>query len=299
MPYDPKNCVVGASCPKGSSLVYPGKWEIPMYNLLTTTGLVWVSMDPDTPSVTSIDQALANIKYSFQQHYASKLPFGLYQHMAQYIAYTPDIEARKIKMMTDFMSWAMSTYPDVWFVTNQQLINWIQTPVPSSKMQDFLPCVMPATDASNPEICDGIDNTGSGVGDTPLLSFCTFPLSVGGSFNSCFGCPSIQPNYTLPLPPRSGTTASAPDQGCPGLQSWAPDKALCLTLNRLPSLLPNGNQLGVGNTVKDVNQGVYSTPDSSIGENDSSKVNGKSSSNAMLVQLSMICGMIGILLILV
>lgn len=84
-PYQPQPCV---NCPPGSSMKYAKMWEIPMYNLLTNDSKLWTSMDPIiTPQLNDYDQALNNLKHTFTIHYKSKLPFGLYQHLAQLVAW--------------------------------------------------------------------------------------------------------------------------------------------------------------------------------------------------------------------
>lgn len=113
MPFDPQPCT---GCPPGPQFTYPGKWLVPMYNLVDPSNVLYASMDPPiTPQLgpSSYDTALANLKYSFQQHYAKKLPFGFYQHSAQYIVQTPDNNALRAKLMKDFISWTLTTYKDV------------------------------------------------------------------------------------------------------------------------------------------------------------------------------------------
>ncbi|KAI8808379.1 hypothetical protein BJ742DRAFT_279066 [Cladochytrium replicatum] len=234
MPYEPVGCV---SCGAGSSLVFPGLWEIPMYNLMTNTSTLWSTMDPvidNTASQQSYDQALNYLKFSFDLHYKKKLPFGLYQHIAQLIAWGAEVQLKKTDMLKAFVAYTQ-TFPDVWYLTNQQLLQWMQSPVPASKMVSFLPCVLPPVDPSNPEICDGIDNNRDGAADTGLLNTCG-----GGStpwlstFQTCYDCPSVMPNISSVPFMYTGARArvSVPDNGCPGTQSWDPVGGKCVELKR-------------------------------------------------------------------
>ncbi len=55
-----------------------------MYSLVDEKGLVWTTMDPLYG--TAEDVVLHYLKLNFDLHYRKKLPFGLYQHLSQYIA---------------------------------------------------------------------------------------------------------------------------------------------------------------------------------------------------------------------
>ncbi|KAI8822156.1 uncharacterized protein EV422DRAFT_525897 [Fimicolochytrium jonesii] len=234
--YYPQPCL---NCTSGPSMRYPGLWEIPMYNLITnsTPPALWTSMDPIiSPQLNDYDIAMANLKASFDLHYKTKLPFGLYQHLAQLVAWGPDVQVKKIQWLKDFVQWAQTNYKDVWFVTNQQLIKWIQAPVPASKMLEFLPCVGLATDKSNKEVCDGIDNNGDGTVDEGLMENCQITDQYG--FMSCFGCPTIIPNITQPVPPFKTAARKLPvDAGCDN-GVWDPVGGACVNLVRATVKLP-------------------------------------------------------------
>lgn len=243
MPYDAQPCSTCA----GASMVYPGLWEIPMYYMVgADSKTVWTSMDPPAPYQTSYTDSLNLLKLNFKLHYAKKLPFGLYTHLSTFVASGP-IDPAHIAMFSDFYKWILLNYPDVWFVTNQQLIEWIKTPVSIDKMNSMFPCVLPAVDPKNSEICDGIDNDGDGVIDNGLVESC-YQASTQSSFNSCFGCPSVFPTANNPAPPvnssSGGMRVTIPDTGCPGLGSWDPVKGVCAQLIRLsvPSFNSNSTK---------------------------------------------------------
>ena len=231
-----------------------------MYVMLKPDGAIYTTMDPDIrPALgqETYDLALASLKYSFQIHYERKLPFGLYQHAAQlpggaYLTQYPDAEVKKMQVLTDFVKWIIDTYPDAWFVTNQQLLDWMKSPVPVEKMGAFLPCYLPATDKSNPEVCDGIDNDGDGTIDNGLLETCQFPSN---SLKTCFGCPASIPSPGTPVPARSSNRALVPANGCPVPQTWDTASGKCVDLKRplvkIADIPPNT----VNPVVIDVNKG--------------------------------------------
>jgi hypothetical protein len=61
-------------------------------------------------------------------------------------------------------------YNDVYWISNQKLIAWMKnaTDIDGALRSPELDCLMPATDPSNKEICDGIDNNGDGTIDEGL-----------------------------------------------------------------------------------------------------------------------------------
>jgi hypothetical protein len=114
-----------------------------MYNKLDENDVLYATMDPILNAPADYVEALANFKHSFLLHRRTKLPFSLYQHSSTYIANTPENNVLRAKLLKDFIEWTMAEFTDVWYVTNQQLIEWIQNPVPLNQMQDAIPCGNP------------------------------------------------------------------------------------------------------------------------------------------------------------
>ena len=56
------------------------------------------------------------------------------------IAYGALDQDAKTKLLIAFVKWTLDNFPNVIYVTNQQLIKWIQTPVPMSKISTFFTC---------------------------------------------------------------------------------------------------------------------------------------------------------------
>ncbi|KAJ3265116.1 hypothetical protein HDU76_012088, partial [Blyttiomyces sp. JEL0837] len=171
-----------------------------------------------------------------------------------FIAWPAPVNAKKTQLITEFIKWTQ-TFPDVWYVTNTQLIQWILNPVPAANMASFLPCNAPKVDASQPEICDGLDNKGTGQPDSGLVLTCGFPDS---SFQSCFGCPDTVPIPASPLgsKPLSGNRLPIPVDGCLSNSIWDPVGGKCVDGMKMgvaaPKIISNLNNgsLAIGTNVK-------------------------------------------------
>lgn len=169
----------GRSCPGNLA----GLWEIPMYVLKNPDGSLNAVMDPNlvqptTESVQSVNHIYNLYKTNFFNHYNSnsRLPFGIYLHAAVSVSLSNHMEA--LIKFRDFTA----EYEDVYWINNQQLLNWIQAPtdITGALTSAALDCLMPATDPSNQEICDGIDNTGNGKIDEGLQTECYYPNIQSG-----------------------------------------------------------------------------------------------------------------------
>jgi hypothetical protein len=203
-----------------------------MYQLLNpTTNQVWVTMDPDMDGIrNNYDEALEFLKYNFRLHYEKRLPFGLYQHAAQYIAWTPEMNVRRTEIMNEFIRWTLTEFPqgDVWYVTNTQLLEWMLQPVPKSQVgTQLLSCLVPDPKPEMTEICDGIDNDGDGEIDEGLLLTCYYGDSI---FRTCYGCPETLPSPDVPV--SAFTTPQKririPEEGCLLTSTWDPVSGLCV-----------------------------------------------------------------------
>ncbi|KAJ3111123.1 hypothetical protein HDU96_005971 [Phlyctochytrium bullatum] len=219
MPYNPPNCV--GTCEEGSRWIYPGLWVIPMYTLMTNTTppALWASMDItiDPSKPTTYEEALGNLRASFLLHYEKRLPFGLYQHVAQYIAWPKDVQERKTQVMLDFIRWTQ-TFPNVWYVTNQQLLRWMANPRPADSVAAMFNCG--DNEPFREEVCDGYDNNRNNQTDEGLVMSCPYGNTT---FQTCFGCPAEFPAAGTPVRNLSGNRRQVPDTGCPpGSGPWDP-----------------------------------------------------------------------------
>ncbi|KAI9190585.1 uncharacterized protein BJ171DRAFT_563758 [Polychytrium aggregatum] len=223
-------CVTG-SCTGNFS--FPGLWSIPMPNLNNPDDTINTSMDPlatATAPLTS-DGILAMLKFNFLKHYnGQRTPMGLFLHATPAL---PTIEPQRLTAYMQFISWTQSTYPDVYWVTNQQLLAWMRNPTDTqgSLTNPALGCTIAARDPSNAEVCDGVDNKGDGNIDIGLTESCSY-MDQNAYFSSCFGCPSKAPNVSDPNPSTTSTRHFIPDAGCPNAGTWDPVAGQCVNLKR-------------------------------------------------------------------
>nr|KAJ3419834.1 hypothetical protein HK105_006451 [Polyrhizophydium stewartii] len=229
---------------------FPGLWEVPMYTLNNADGSLNAAMDPEpvpggNPGMPTANEIFELYKSNFNKRYTStRLPMGIYLHAA--VSVTQPAHITGVRM---FMDWIRSSgYSDVYWVSNQQLLAWINNPtnIADSLKNPALDCLMPAVDKSNTEVCDGIDNTGSGKIDDGLTESCYYP-SLQASFTSCFGCPDTIPNVSNPVPfSKPRTRTSVPVAGCPNGGTWNPVSGACVSLVRQAKATPS-TTTGAGN----------------------------------------------------
>ncbi|KAI9493025.1 hypothetical protein BDB00DRAFT_764357 [Zychaea mexicana] len=181
----------------------PGLWEIPMYAVPDATGIpqlmdVYMAGSPQDVTKWSTD--------AFDKHYnGGRQPFGIYIHPTHLTGY-PGLPDPKPKLdgLIAFIK-SIADRPDVWFVTNQQLLQWMKNPVKASELknQSFLKCQQPVIAK---EICNGLDDNGNGQIDEELTTVCNFGTTT---FKTCFNCPSTAPTLDNPTPDPSVQNGTA------------------------------------------------------------------------------------------
>ncbi|GJJ78691.1 hypothetical protein EMPS_11050 [Entomortierella parvispora] len=199
-----------------ANVVAPGMWEIPMHAIMDgTNAYVMDAQLNGTP-----DKVAQWLKDNFNRHYqGTRQPFGIYLHPV----HVKDAD----KLYNEFMTWAAGQ-PDVWFVTNHQLLQWMQNPVPASQMKDqpYMKCELPAV---GKEICNGLDDSKSGTIDKGVLETCNF---VEGPWSTCYGCPKTQPTTANPVPdrvvPAGQVGGRTPVPATCAMEWWDPIAAQCL-----------------------------------------------------------------------
>ncbi|KAH8553333.1 hypothetical protein BGW37DRAFT_549138 [Umbelopsis sp. PMI_123] len=191
----------------------PGVWEIPMYAVLDNASipqLMDVYLAGTPADVTTWSQT------NFDRHYnGNRQPFGIYVHPTHLTNYAglPDTSALKAGVVSFIQS--LASKPNVWFVTNDQLLQWMQNPVPASQLgsQSYMQCSKPVTPK---EICNGLEtlNYTATVVTGNLINSCNFNTS---NFATCFNCPGSAPTLQTPVP------ASAVANGTSGYRTPLPD----------------------------------------------------------------------------
>lgn len=120
-------------------------------------------------------------------------------------------------MINEFLDWAQEQQ-DVWIVSNEQLLAWVQNPVPLSQLDtvEALKCSTPEVDPSL-QVCNGIPQNEAGL--VQECAFSDFPFytcvstSIHGQvsdqyqllcsiFVEQYGCPQSEPSPSNPNPPQ-------------------------------------------------------------------------------------------------
>ncbi|KAG8194402.1 hypothetical protein JTE90_011014 [Oedothorax gibbosus] len=125
----PHKCSSG-HCPTRS---FPGIWEFPLNTFAAgdDTGSNCVFLDqcvfPEDP-----EPIFEFMSYNFLRHYTTnKAPFVMNFHVNWMT------DESKVTALDVFIDHVLETYPDVWFVTMQEAIQWMRNPVPSEVAKSF------------------------------------------------------------------------------------------------------------------------------------------------------------------
>ncbi|KAJ3091843.1 hypothetical protein HK102_013226 [Quaeritorhiza haematococci] len=227
-------CQTG-TCDPGMKI--PGLWEIPISNLRNEDGTDNSSLDPSplpgTPQNGSVPdltkptrgEVVKLWQDNFNRHYnGNRAPFGVYLH----VLWIARDRENRIAALREFIQWTLRN-PDVYWVTNQQLLGWINNPtdIAGSRTNPALGC---RTKPTGSNICDGVSN----VAPEQCVWNDANVISGYYAFNTCFGCPSRPPNVTEPgpVPSKTSSRCFVPDQGC-GNQAWDPVGCRCVDVSRL------------------------------------------------------------------
>ena len=88
--------------------------------------------------------------------------------------------------------------PNVWIVTNAQLLAWVQNPVPLSQLDSFEPLKCPVPNVpNNKQICNGITQNELGLlQNCPFIDFPSYVAFANGTKSSSADL-SIQQDHVL------------------------------------------------------------------------------------------------------
>ncbi|KAF9970253.1 hypothetical protein BGZ73_007077 [Actinomortierella ambigua] len=203
-----------------AGVAQPGMWEIPMHAIMDdSTPPIAHNMDvhleiKDTAKLKSL------LLDNFNRHYTKdRAPFGIYLHPV----HVGTSSATYNEFFTEILR-----NPDVWFVTNQQMLQWMKNPVPASELanQEYMKCTRPAV---GKEICNGLADTANGAIDAGVLELCNF---AAGPWSTCYGCPKTAPSPADPVPERMVAVgqvgARTPVPTTCAMEWWDPVAAQCL-----------------------------------------------------------------------
>ncbi|KAF8633605.1 hypothetical protein AX15_001393 [Amanita polypyramis BW_CC] len=237
---------VDGSC-KGQPKL-PGFWEIPMYAFFDDRGvngphLMDPWLDPANGGTQVNDSAtLEYMKNTFTAHYnGNRQPIGLYTHPIHLSTTYPGVDPPQstIDMINAFLDWAQQQ-SDVWLVSNEQLLDWVQNPVPVSQLDqtDSLKCSSPNVSPSL-QICNGIPQNENG-----LLSHCGFS---DFPFYTCYGCPQFEPTPSNPNPPQAVVSGQSGRYRLPANCStpfWDPVQGKCICTSSTCAFTDNSRPIG-------------------------------------------------------
>ncbi|KAG6808581.1 hypothetical protein H0H92_003652 [Tricholoma furcatifolium] len=237
---------VDGSC-KGQP-VLPGLWEIPMYSFFDERGVDGIHlMDPwlDAANGASDINNTATLEYmksTFTDHYNNnRQPIGLYTHPVHlsttYPGVNPDPEM--IAMINAFLDWVQEQQ-DVWIVSNEQLLAWVQNPVPVSQLDSIsaLKCSTPQV-PSTLAICNGIPQNENGL--LAQCDFSDFP------FYTCYGCPEVEPSPDNPNPAQAVVSGQSARYRLPSNCStpfWDPIAGNCICNSSTCAFVDDSRPIG-------------------------------------------------------
>ncbi|KAI7842215.1 hypothetical protein COHA_004128 [Chlorella ohadii] len=132
----PQDCDTGSCSPSERHNL----WEVPLWSVADENGQPIASMDPP-------GNAYDNYKRELERRLAgNRAPLGLFFHAGL------QSEASRVEELRKFIEYATSQ-PDVWFVTTQQLLAWMENPVPASRVEQQLKCEKPRDIKAN-NVCE-------------------------------------------------------------------------------------------------------------------------------------------------
>lgn len=139
-------------CPTKS---YPSIWEIPLNPLTNEISTchhldqcVFPSQDDHSDSSDIVNFLVEN----FERHYnTTRAPFQINLHV-QWV-----LNSNRVKALTKFIDHVSKAYPNVWFVSYRQMLDWMRSPSPASSAANLFKCDEPAkvklTSCNRPQTC--------------------------------------------------------------------------------------------------------------------------------------------------
>lgn len=139
-------------CPTKS---YPGIWEVPLNPLTNEISTchhldqcVFPSQDDHSDSSDIVNFLIEN----FERHYnTTRAPFQINLHV-QWV-----LNSNRVKALTKFIDHVSKAYPNVYFVSFKQMLDWVRTPTPASSAAQFFKCDEPGkvklTSCNRPQTC--------------------------------------------------------------------------------------------------------------------------------------------------
>lgn len=173
--YKSPMCISPATCPTES---YPGLWIVPNLVYRQKSGFPCAMLDACTDPKTEQDW-INFFMDNFNAHYnGNRSPFNIYSHSAWFF-----LGPERASAYNAFLD-KIASMKDVYVVTHSQMLDWVRSPTPLSKIADFEPWHCPAHPAPScsyqSPMCHKV------YSDQSQLSTCTTP------------CPPNYPQYGNP-----------------------------------------------------------------------------------------------------
>lgn len=170
-------CNSPATCPVNA---YPGLWLVPNTVYNQSSGYPCSMLDACTGPTTE-DDWISFFEENFNAHYnTNRSPFGVYSHSAWFYGAQPQARVSALKKFLD----KVASMSDVYIVTHIQMLDWVRSPTPLTKLSDFAPWKCPPRPAPRCDVgspkCDHTYQT-----DERLIT-CSSP------------CPHNYPGYGNP-----------------------------------------------------------------------------------------------------
>lgn len=163
----------GQNCPTRS---YPGVWELPINQLVF--GEYACTVVDECPKDMSVEQVYEMFMLNFERHYlTNRAPFGLHFNSMWFR------KPMNIYAFNTFMDYLLNL-SDVYFVTSNQVIEWMKKPTKIDDISSFKPWQCSRKKFTKNEIACDIPNN------------CKLPSQVLKSqkyLNTCFKCPKQYP----------------------------------------------------------------------------------------------------------
>ena len=119
------------NCPTSQ---YPGMWEVPLNRWMGLDHQACSMMDACASQGTTKEDTLKYMWNNFNRHYkGNRAPFGIFLHPVWF-----DRGEHRFPAMVDFIDGLLKT-PNVYIVTVNQALDWMQSPTNSSGIKDFAP----------------------------------------------------------------------------------------------------------------------------------------------------------------
>jgi len=233
-----QECKIGP-CPKNS---HPGLWEVPMTYYKDERGSVCAMVDAchDNGTETS---ALDMLMKNFVGHYTkNRAPFPMFMHAGWFT-----VNPYRWNALNQFIDTVLS-FPDVYFVTVSDVIEWIRSPKPCENTVDDegrstckleamknwsckRPGRMQAEKIPEDEVCDDSSRKAC------VLSRTAHNYTSERRFTTCFKCPSQYPWLGNPdgnLYENMGLSIPESERGF-----WSPPRGLNLTVPVVETVKPD------------------------------------------------------------